>query len=80
MASVGVVSIGRATGEITRAHCARTMADAVALAVVAHGEGIAAEFARQIDARLDIHDTSPVVVLVSSRCGTAMSAADTDGP
>lgn len=58
--------------------CAVSVADAVVLAHVGHGEMVAARLAARLNARVvDVvtGDDTTTQVTVESQCGTAMSAA-----
>lgn len=79
-ACLGLVAVFRAGEALSRKHCARTIADAVALAHVAHGEVAAGEFATVLGAHIEVLGGEPLVVRVTSRCGTAVSAASVDEP
>ena len=75
VASLGLIGITQTTESLMSAHCARTTADAVALALVAHGDRVAGEFARAQGATFKIESDEPTVVRVQSVCGVARSAA-----
>jgi len=74
------MGVARTTETMARAQCARTTADAIALAVVAYGPRVGLEFAGLHGASVDIESGSPTVVHVNSPCGSARSAATWDQP
>jgi len=72
---VGVASITAITRSLLDSRCAQDTADAVALAVVAHGEETGSDVARLLGARVRAWPGDPVTVRVDSRCGVAVASA-----
>jgi len=77
---VGAASITAVTRSLMDARCAQDTADAVALAVVAHGEQIGSDVARSLGAGVQVWPGDPVTVRVDSRCGVAVASATHEAP